>query len=55
MPGRFELHKDTGGEFRFGLMTTNVQGIGTGEQRETEQACENGIKSMSRNAPGSKV
>ncbi len=39
----------------FNLKATNGQVIGTSERYQTAGACENGIQSVMKNAPGAKV
>jgi uncharacterized protein YegP (UPF0339 family) len=39
----------------FNLKATNGQVVGTSERYDTERACENGIKSVAKNAPGAKI
>jgi uncharacterized protein YegP (UPF0339 family) len=51
---RFE-RKSSKGKFMFNLKATNGPIIGTSEQYDTERACENGIKSVAKNAPGAKI
>ena len=55
VPGKFELFKDKGGKFRFRLKATNGQVVGTSEQYDSAKACENGIKSVAKNAAGAKI
>ncbi len=39
----------------FNFKATNGQVVGTSERYESEKACENGVKSVAKNAPGAKV
>ncbi len=43
---RFEKKTSAGGDFYFVLMAANHQVIGTSEQYSTQDACDNGIKSV---------
>ena len=43
------------GKFRFNLMATNGRVVGTSEAYDTEKSCENGVRSVMKNAPGAKV
>mgnify|MGYP001827182536 FL=1 len=51
---RFE-RKNGRGKFMFNLRATNGQVVGTSEQYDSERACENGIQSVTRNAPDAKI
>lgn len=54
-PARF-VKKETGsGKFRFNLTAANNQVIGTSQNYESESGCDNGIKSVAKNAPDAKV
>jgi len=55
MAGKFELYRDTNGEFRFRLKAGNGQTIATGEGYTTKKACLNGIESIRKNAPDAKL
>lgn len=55
MAGKFELYKDSRGEFRFRLKAGNGEIIATGEGYTTKSGAENGIKSVQTNAPGATV
>lgn len=50
MPGKFELYKDNGGEFRFRLKSSNGQNILASESYKQKSGAENGIESVRRNA-----
>lgn len=52
---RFERKKTKGGKFMFNLRARNGQVIGTSESYESEKACENGVASVAKNAPGAKL
>ena len=47
---RFEVYKDTAGEFRFRLKASNGQVIASGESYKTKAGVLNGIASIKRNA-----
>jgi uncharacterized protein YegP (UPF0339 family) len=49
--GKFEIYKDKRGEFRFRLKASNGQTILTGEGYAAKSGCQNGIKSVMKNAP----
>ncbi|TOM79622.1 YegP family protein [Vibrio parahaemolyticus] len=51
MSGKFELYKDTAGEYRFRLKAGNGQNILASEGYTTKSSCENGIDSVKKNAP----
>lgn len=55
MAGKFELYKDSRGEYRFRLKAGNGEIIATGEGYTTKAGAENGIKSVQTNAPGATV
>ena len=48
---KFEVYKDTQGEFRSRLKANNGQIIATGESYKTKAGVLNGIASIKRNAP----
>lgn len=48
---KFEIYKDSAGEFRFRLKATNGQVIATGEGYKALAGCKNGIASIKKNAP----
>ncbi len=52
---KFEIYKDKGGEFRFRLKAKNGQIIATSEGYTALKNCENGIKSVKKNAPDAKI
>ncbi|BCG17480.1 DUF1508 domain-containing protein [Vibrio alginolyticus] len=51
MSGKFELYKDTAGEYRFRLKAGNGQNILASESYTTKPSCENGIDSVKKKAP----
>ena len=55
MAGKFEVYKDKRGEYRFRLKASNGQVIAVGEGYSSKAACENGIASVQKNAPGAKI
>jgi uncharacterized protein len=50
MAGKFEMYKDNAGEFRFRLKAANGQILLASEGYKTKDGCENGIKSVKKNA-----
>ena len=52
---RFLRKESKNGKFMFNLRAGNNQVIGTSEMYNTSAACENGIKSVMKNAPSAKV
>ncbi|MCX2934650.1 YegP family protein [Mycobacterium sp. CVI_P3] len=55
MAGKFELYKDSRGEFRFRLKAGNGEIIATGESYKTETGARNGIDSVKNNAPDAPI
>ena len=53
--GRFLRKESRNGKFMFNLRAGNHQVIGTSEMYNTSAACENGIKSVMKNALISKI
>ena len=54
-PDRF-VKKETGsGKFRFNLTAKNSQAIGASQNYKSESGCNNGMKSVSNNAPDAVV
>ena len=50
------VKKQTGtGKFRFSLMSTNGQVIGTSQNYSSESGCDNGMKSVASSAPGATI
>ena len=52
---KFEVYKDSAGEFRFRLKASNGQVIATGESCKTNAGVLNGIDSIKRNAAGAAI
>ncbi len=52
---RYERKQSANGKFMFNLRARNGQVIGTSEMYETNAACNNGIASVKRNAPGATI
>ena len=52
---KFEVYKDSRGEFRFRLKANNGQVIATGEGYKTKAGVLNGIESIKKNAPGASI
>ena len=52
---KFEVYKDSTGEFRFRLKASNGQVIATGESYKTKAGVLNGIASIKRNAADAAV
>ena len=50
MPGKFEVYKDKGGEYRFRLKAANGQNILSSEGYKTKASCMNGIESVKKNS-----
>lgn len=55
MAGKFELYKDSGGQFRFRLKAGNGEIIAVGESYTTKAGAQNGIESVKANAPTASV
>ena len=52
LAAKFEIYKDTKGEFRWRLKSANGQTIATGgEGYASKSGCENGIAAVKRDAP----
>ena len=52
---KFEVYKETGGQFRFRLKANNGQVIATGEGYKTRAGVMNGIASIKKNAAGASI
>ena len=52
---KFEIYKDKKGEFRFRMRALNGKEILSSEGYASKEACNNGIKSVRKNAPNAKV
>lgn len=51
MAGKFELYKDSRGQFRFRLKAGNGEIIASSEAYNTKASAKNGIDSVKLNAP----
>ena len=51
IPERFVTNQTKTGKHRFNLMASNGQVIATSQNYDTEASCQNGIKSVAKNAP----
>ena len=49
--GKFEIYKDSQGEFRWRLRAANGEVIASGEGYTSKAGCLNGIESVRENAP----
>lgn len=54
-PGRFQASKTPSGKYRFNLLASNGQVIGTSQNYASESGCRNGIASVGRTAPSAKI
>lgn len=52
---KFELFQDKSGAYRFRLKSRNGQVIAISEGYTAKAACENGIESVRKNAPGAEI
>ena len=56
MAAKFELYKDTKGEFRWRLVASNGQTIATsGEGYKEKKSAKDGIESVKKNAPAAAI
>lgn len=55
MSGKFEVFKNSKGEYQFRLKAGNGEVIATGESYSSKAACEKGIESVRKNAVDAKV
>lgn len=56
MAAKFEIYKDSKGEFRWKLVASNGQTIATGgEGYKSKDSVKNGIESVKKNAPTAAV
>jgi uncharacterized protein YegP (UPF0339 family) len=55
MAGKFELYKDSRGQFRFRLNAGNGEIIATGESYTSKAGAINDIESVQKNAPGATI
>lgn len=51
----FDKKQTDSGKYRFNLKSTNGQVIGTSQNYDSESGCNNGIASVTRNAPDAAV
>ena len=51
----FEKKQTDSGKYRFNLKSTNGQVIGTSQSYDSESGCDNGMKSVAKNAPDAEV
>ena len=54
-PDLFVKKQTASGKFRFSLMATNGQVIGTSQNYASESGCDNGMKSVANSAPGATI
>ncbi len=54
-PDLFVKKETASGKFRFNLMATNGQVIGTSQNYASESGCDNGMKSVAKSAPGAAI
>ena len=52
---KFEIYKDSKGQFRFRMKALNGKDILASEGYASKEACKNGIQSVRKNAPKAKV
>jgi uncharacterized protein YegP (UPF0339 family) len=55
MPGKFEVYKDKGNQFRFRLKAANGETIAVGESYPDKKSVLKGIASIQKNAPVAKI
>ena len=55
IPERFEVKETASGKFRFNLKSGNGQVIGSSQNYASNSDCQNGIKSVAKNAPTATV
>ncbi len=55
MAGKFELYKDTAGEYRFRLKAGNGEVIAISEAYSSKASAQNGIESVRKNAADATV
>ncbi len=53
--GKFEIYKDSQGEFRWRLRAANGEVIANGEGYTSKDGCVNGIESVKKNAPSAEI
>lgn len=54
-PDAFVKKQTPSGKFRFSLVATNGQVIGTSQNYASESGCNNGMKSVANSAPGAAI
>ena len=54
-PDLFVKKETATGKFRFSLMATNGQAIGSSQNYASQSGCDNGIKSVAKSAPGAEI
>lgn len=52
---KFEIYKDSQGEFRWRLRANNNEVIASGEGYTSKDGCKNGIESVKKNAPSAEI
>ena len=52
---KFEIYKDSQGEFRWRLRAANGEVIANGEGYTSKAGCKNGIESVRENAPKAEI
>lgn len=55
MPAKFEVYKDSSGQFRLRLKGANNEIIAVSEAYTTKASCMNGIESVKTNAPVAEI
>jgi len=55
MAAKFEVYKDSKGEYRFRLKAANGEIIATSEGYTAKSGCMNGIESVKQNAPTAEI
>ena len=55
MPAKFEVYKDSSGQFRFRLRSANNEIIAVSEAYTGKASCMNGIESVKTNAPVAEI
>ena len=55
MAAKFEVYKDSNGQFRFRLKAANGEIIATSEAYTAKSGCMNGIESVKNNAPQAEI
>ena len=55
MAAKFDVYKDSNGQFRFRLKAANGEIIATSEAYTAKSGCMNGIESVKNNAPQAEI